>query len=358
MVGVPVGVLLFESERISRRDLFGFTARHATSYFKDSAVGQAVDYEDFLTLLSNERYNVCPIVEYDSSYRPDKVNILLRHDMDYDNGYGMLELDYNHGFRSTSYLRLHAEIYYVIQQVTKFYELLEKHGFEVGYHYEVIEQTLKGSQIDWDAAERLFGEELGFLRQFFNVRSVCPHGGFANQPSRNYEFEQDDSRLIEFGVFSAYKIPFSREINFHYASDTSQDFASTGLDYFRKELGQAKVGDVVEVLVHPQPGRWNYRNYANDLSPMLAPKVFELPQTSMTFVKYSKSSTSVMTSILDSTWRYLAAPMALFTMGAVAFYKIYQRKLERQRFGKFCTSCNRELLSNSTFCDECGKPAE
>ena len=282
---------MFESERISRRDFFGFAARHANIYFRDSAVEQAVDYEDFLRLLSDERYNVCPIVEYDSSYRPDKVNVLLRHDMDYDNGYGMLELDYNHGIRSTSYLRLHAVGSYMIEEVTKFYQLLEKYGFEVGYHYEVVDLTLKGSEIDWNAAEKLFGEELGFLRQFFNVKSVCPHGGFANQPSRNYEFEQDESRLIEFGVFSAYKIPFSRETNFHYSSDTSADFASTGLDYFRKELGQAKAGDVVEVLVHPQPGRWNYKLYPNGLLPSLTPRTFQMPTTFTTLTNIPTTPT-------------------------------------------------------------------
>ncbi len=381
MPGLSAGVLLFESERISRRDFFSFAARQANTYLKDTTAGQAVDYENFLRLLSDERYNVCPIIEYDSSYRPDKVSVLLRHDMDYDNGYGMLELDYNYGFRSTSYLRLHAETYYIIEQVAKFYQLLEKYGFEVGYHYEVIDQTMRRSVIDWNAAEKLFGEELSFLRQFFNVRSVCPHGGFANMPSRNFEFEEDKSRLAKFGVFSARKIPFSREVNFNYLSDTHDDFASTGLEFFREGFGQARAGDVVEVLVHPQPGRWNYKGYRNDLLPTLSPKVFQLPATSVTLTTSSTSSASVTTSILtsrstssatsltsqastlrdsvlDSAWQYLAAPITLCTVGAVAFYKIHQRKLERERSRKFCTSCNRELLSNSTFCDGCGKPTE
>jgi len=384
IAGLSVGVLLFESERISRRDFFSFASRRANTCLNGAAAAQAVDYENFLKLLSDERYNVCPIVEYDASYRPDKVNVLLRHDMDYDNGYGMLELDYSHGFRSTSYLRLHADAYYTIEQVAKFYQLLEKYGFEVGYHYEVIDLTKKGSVIDWNAAEKLFQEELSFLRQFFNVRSVCPHGGFANLPSRNFEFEQDESRLAKFGVFSAYKIPFSREVNFHYLSDTHDDFASTGLDYFRVGFGEARAGDVVEVLVHPQPGRWNYRSYRNDLPPALTPKIFQLPTTSVTLTTSSTSSASVTTSILtsrstssatsltsqasqvstlrdsvlDSAWQYLAAPITLCTVGALAFYKIHQRKLERQRSRKFCTSCKRELLPNTTFCDGCGKPIE
>ncbi len=204
MTGVFPGVLLFGSERISRRDFFRFAARHTNTYLKDTNRWAGCQtMRDFLELLTDERYNVYPIIEYDSSYRPDKVNVLLRHDMDYDNGYGMLELDYNHGFRSTSYLRLHAESYYTIEEIARFYQLLEKYGFEVGYHYEVIDQTMNGSEIDWNAAEKLFQEELGYLRQFFNVRSVCPHGGFANQPSLNYEFEEDESRLAKFGVFSA-----------------------------------------------------------------------------------------------------------------------------------------------------------
>ena len=302
--------------------------------------------------------------------------------MDYDNGYGMLELDYNHGIRSTSYLRMHADPHYTIPQVTRFYQQLERSKFEIGYHYEVVDFALKGSVINWDAAEKLFGEELGFLRQYFDIRSVCPHGGFANLPSRNYEFEEDASRLGKFGVFSARNIPFSRAVKFHYLSDTHSDYASMGLGYFRAGLEKASAGDVVEVLVHPQPGRWNYKSYPNGLLPSLPPRIFQVPVNSVTLstsstssissaigiippqtTEWKSSSTSataqvstLQDSVLDSAWQFLAAPMTLGALGVLAFYKIHQRKLELRHSARFCINCNRELAPNSSFCDRCGKP--
>lgn len=384
MLKVPARELpLFDGKRISRRDFFGYAARHTSTYLKDSIAGTAVDYEDFLKILTDERYNVSPITEYESSFRPDKVNVLLRHDMDYDNGYGMLELDYNHGFRSTSYLRMHADVFYKIEEVTKFYQLIEKYGFEVGYHYEVVDLTMKGSEIDWNAAEKLFPEELNFMRQSFNVRSVTPHGGFAGQSSKNFEFEKDQSRLSKYRVFSAYHIPFSKPVNFSYLTDTSYQFVSDGLNYFREGLGKAKPGDVIEILVHPEIGRWNYKYYQNGILPVLTPRTFQIPTTSMTFTASSTQSGSVTTSLVTSmststltsqsssltsqisvspnsvlriTWPYLVPSIALCTLGGLAFYKIHQRRLERRSSGKFCMNCGREFPSNQRFCDRCGKP--
>jgi hypothetical protein len=376
---------LFGADMISRRHFLGLAARQVNTYPKDFVKGTPVEYEDFLKILSDERYNVSPVVEYESSYRSDKVNVLLRHDMDNDNGYGMLELDYNHGFRSTSYLRLHAEMFYTIEEVTKFYQLLEKSWFEVGYHYEVVDLTMKRSEIDWVAAEALFEQELNLLRMSFNARSVTPHGGTADRPSRNSEFEADPSRLAKYGVFSALKIPFSKPIDFLYLSDTSHHFVTDGLDYFKDGLGRVKPGGVVEILVHPLVGRWNYREYPNEILPQLAARIFQIPTASVTLSSSSTSSTTVTPSVLTSAstlsststsaslsskakassssalsiaWLYLIPPVALCTVGALAFYRIHERKQTRQRSSTLCTNCGHELLiTNQAVCDKCGKPA-
>jgi hypothetical protein len=290
---VGEAVAIDRETELSRREFL----RHANNYLRDSVAGAGVDYGDFLAILTDERYNVSPIIEYDSSYRPDKVNVLLRHDMCYDNGYGMLELDYNHGFRSTSYLRLHADIYYKIGEVTKFFQTLEKYGFEVGYHYEVIDFTMKGSEVDFSAAEKLFADELSLLRQSFNIRSVTPHGGFSDAPSENFEFEADGSRLQKHDVFSAYNVPFSRPVNFYYLTDTSTEFVTTGLDYFKEGLAKAKAGEVVETLLHPLIGRWNYKYYPNDVYPVLTPRTFQIPTASVVSTATSTGNPAIPTSV-------------------------------------------------------------
>jgi hypothetical protein len=229
-------------------------------------------YEDILEIISNDRFNVCPIIEYDSSYREDKVNVLLRHDN--DNGYGMAKLDNDAGIRSTFYLRLHAT-QYQLEDVAEFYQKLESVGYEIGYHCEVMDLC---DTVTYNSCVRnLFTVELAPLRRCFNIRSVAPHGGEWNYLMDRSPVWPGLSQRCN--VISAYHIPYQKSANHSCLSDCSSAFSRRKLEYFRTELEKLKPGDVVQVLVHLGPPRWEYQIYANDEPPALQP--IEMGETSV-----------------------------------------------------------------------------
>lgn len=196
------------------------------------------EYKEFLKFISSDKFNVYPVCEYQTSYRKDKINIVLRHDVDYDKGYGMAELEQEYGIRSTYYLRLHSNGY-AIRDVIPFYQELEAKGYEIGYHYEVVDLF----PFNNETAKKVFELELEYLRKYFNVRSAAPHG--APFGGYNYQFEQWTD-LSDYNLISAYRIPMSI-----YLSDWSQSFWEKKHQYFIEELEKLKTGDVVEILIHP-----------------------------------------------------------------------------------------------------------
>ncbi len=67
-------------------------------------------YSEFLDFVSDRAiYEVHTVAEYDTAYDPDRINVLLRHDVDYSNGLDMAEMDFRMGFRSTNYLRVYSD---------------------------------------------------------------------------------------------------------------------------------------------------------------------------------------------------------------------------------------------------------
>jgi predicted SprT family Zn-dependent metalloprotease len=245
-------------------------------------------YADFLEIISDDRFNVYPVIEYDVSYREDKVNVILRHDADNDNGYGIAKLDYDAGIRSTFYLRLHAGEYQ-LEDVAKFYQSLESAGYEIGYHYEVMDLC---DTVTYNGCVRnLFTLELAKMRKYFNIRSVAPHGGDWNYLLDRSPVWPTLSR--RYNVISAYQIPFRQNANHSYLSDCGQAFSQRKLEYFRSELEKLKPGDVAQVLVHPHPPRWEYQVYQNHEPPSL--QTLEMPETSVPMVILTCASAVLLT---------------------------------------------------------------
>lgn len=132
-------------------------------------------YDHFLDMLTGSRYNVFPVAEWEYAQRDDRVNIALRHDLDFVPRYGfrMTELDKEHGVRSTTYLRISLQ--YNIMDVIPFYQDFEANGFEVGYHYEDMDNC--ETQVVTPCVISSFKNNLAFLRQYVHIHSVSPHGG-------------------------------------------------------------------------------------------------------------------------------------------------------------------------------------
>jgi hypothetical protein len=192
-------------------------------------------YTDFLALLSEKRYNVFPVIEWETARRPDKVNVAIRHDACF-NPYLAVKMASNemkYGIKSSYYLRI-SNAYDISKHIMAFQEL-ENLGYEVGYHYDDMDrfdaQTVTGCVIE------SFKANLAFLRDYFDVRSATPHGG-----RFNYMLDQSDQWLQlskSVGVISAYRLPYDV-----YVTDPS-------LEQLRSVLESRKPGSFVELLAHP-----------------------------------------------------------------------------------------------------------
>ncbi len=295
-------------------------------------------YEDFLAILSDEKYSAYPVCEYASSYRPDKINILLRHDADFDSGIGMVLLDLDHSIRSTTYLRVYGDEY-KIEEVRDFYQKLERLGFEVGLHQEDVDrifardgiqnvvsrirtdssipdkdkeiliETVRGARYDLtdeirdelakvlvtDDVIKLFKSDLELLHKYFDVRSVCEHGG-----TWNYLLERGPRWSVlseESKVFSAYQIPFAKKMNFRYLSDVDSGFSVRKLGYFKEELGKLNPGDITEILIHPYIYRWQYNTYPSNYPIAIETKTVTETKTSSIIETARETRTVVETEI-------------------------------------------------------------
>jgi len=219
-------------------------------------------YSDFLDLISDrDVYDVHTVKEYDSAYDPDKINILFRHDVDYADGLDMVQMDYRMGFRSTNYLRVYSDLIpsappeYLIQDVATMWQWFVEHGsMEIGYHYDVMDETTDGftRPADVDMARELFGQNIAFLRQYFDIETVSAHGGTYNYLYESGDFEREEN-LTPFGVVSAEYLPFTAFAPTEYSFLSDVDGQ---LDYLRENLDILIPGDVVQILIHPFDPRW------------------------------------------------------------------------------------------------------
>jgi len=192
-------------------------------------------YDDFLELLTEDRYNVFPVIEWEIAKRTDKVNVALRHDACF-NPYLALKMankEIKRGIKSSYYLRI-SDAYNISNQIGAF-KGLESLGYEIGYHYDDMDKC-DVQRVNSCAIESFKGN-LAFLRGYFDIKSVSPHGG-----KFNYMLDQSDEWLQlskDVGVISAYHLPYDV-----YLTDPS-------LEHLKSVLELQKPGSLVELLAHP-----------------------------------------------------------------------------------------------------------
>jgi len=119
----------------------------------------------------------------------DKI-IVLRHDVDgkAEDALRMANIEKIYGLKSTYYFRKKSFCFKpnIIQKI-------EKMGYEVGYHYETLDDT-NGNV---EQAFKLFKINLSLFRKFCNVETVCAHGNpFKNHYNgdiwKKYNFKKLD----------------------------------------------------------------------------------------------------------------------------------------------------------------------
>jgi len=245
-------------------------------------------YSDFLDFISDrDVYEVHTVEEYDSAYDSDRVNILLRHDVDYSDGLDMAKMDYDMGFRSTNYLRVYSDLIpaappeYRIEEVAPTWQWFAEHGrMEIGYHYDVMDETTQDftKPTNLDQARELFGQNVSFLRNYFDIRTVSAHGGTYNYLYERGEYEREIN-LEPYGVVSAAYLPYSQFPPAHYFAVSDVDGQ---LDYLRAKLLERGPGDVVQVLIHPYSRRWAIADFVSPIDnqqPTQSPATAVVPDT-------------------------------------------------------------------------------
>lgn len=197
-------------------------------------------YVSFLEELKKPKYVVKLFKEYQQgNLELDKVNVFIRHDIDISLSRlkHMVKIEEDFHIRSTCFFRLHAERY-SFKEAIPIIEQLNNDGFEIGFHHETLRQT-KG---DLTRAIPLFKEDLENLREIVPVSVVAAHGG--RYHNRKIWSEIDSDALQ---VWSAYEMKFNS-----YISDAGgKDMIRVNKRHAFEGLKEAKPGDVVQVLVHP-----------------------------------------------------------------------------------------------------------
>lgn len=238
-------------------------------------------YVNFLDIICDKRYNVIPIEQFSTNLQPDRVNVLLRHDLDDDNGFGFIKEELSRGLKSTYYVMVNRSSVghllrcsYEFEEVASFYKAAEKDGFRFGYHFKDVDQVLGSKASRSLKPNQVSTEEMGLaidsfrlnlrkLRKWIKIGSAAAHGGCCNWFLDSAEEWRKEWLTLcsEENIFSAYRIPFVKTgAKYVSISDTNPnpEFVRRGVFYFKDQLERLAPGDTIQILIHPFRPRWDY----------------------------------------------------------------------------------------------------
>jgi len=198
-------------------------------------------YHSFLKTISNNSYEILLFNDHiDCEFKVNKVGVLLRHDVDISlsRAKKMYEIEKEQGIKSTFFFRMHAEKY-SYEEAIPLIEQLTSDGYGIGMHYDVLSFT-KGNK---EKAIALFEEDLSKLREIVTTHIVCAHG---HRRYKNHEIWSElDHKSLQ--IWSAYDLKYDL-----YISDAGgRRIIDSQGKHILKIMNEAKVGQVVQVLIHP-----------------------------------------------------------------------------------------------------------
>ena len=198
-------------------------------------------YDSVLSLLQSSRYKVFTVEGYlKDGPDPNKVNIILRHDVDFSvkSAEEFAKLEEARGIRSTYYIRVRGP--YNASTLKDWLSSLNKEGFEIGLHYE-------DPYVDnwsWTLAVRDFGKDLALLRTMTPVKTVCAHGNSEHQKYNN-------DALFNFTTLQTWNLQGEAALSFQgkgyqYFSDSNNAWVE-----WYSIIQNAQVGTTLYLLIHP-----------------------------------------------------------------------------------------------------------
>jgi len=197
------------------------------------------NYKKFISYLKNKNANFITYSDViENGYKKKEINIILDHHIDYYPIETMIMADFEFKQKIKSSIYLFNEFNYPdIAQINwnlsdldiNFYKKLEKHGFEIGYHMNVvgldnsihnkdnIRSYSSNIDINNERLDKFFARDISSLKSNFNIRTLIPHGGGeGNHQYTNWQNKKEytDIRWVYNGIKRKDDDPFKKWKNF------------------------------------------------------------------------------------------------------------------------------------------------
>lgn len=186
-------------------------------------------YEELLQAGLDAGYEHVTVREYLTSETLPERFLIHRHDVDRkpENALAMARVEAEYGISSTYYFRTIEKTFR-----PQLIEGVEEFGHEVGYHYEDLDRA----DGDRTAAQRLFEENLGCLREHATVDTVCMHGNPLTSHD-NRDIWDEESDFAAFGLLGEAYLSMDFE-DVTYFSDTGRTWQDGALKIKDHTMGE------------------------------------------------------------------------------------------------------------------------
>ena len=162
-----------------------------------------------------------------------------------------------------------------------FLQAAEKAGFVIGYH----QNTFQLSGFDMERAQEIYLEDVQFLKQYFDIRFMVPHGGAGKEIGGVMKYNRDVPMPASLEgqmrwVFNRYGATFEGRFSEGGIRKSRDVERLQRTDIIGSFLAGLKPGTRSFCLVHPQ--RWGYR-----IKPAFNPVLAEIPWYQEMLRRYS-----------------------------------------------------------------------
>jgi hypothetical protein len=176
-------------------------------------------YREILGALKSRYEQSTPFCELMGPKSRPQLFCAIRHDVDRrpQNALKLAQLESEAGLKATYYFRTRPGI--LDQQIV---QQIKELGHEIGYHYE----CLSDSHGDFDAAYKLFANDLAKLRTLASIHTIAMHGSpFSPFDNRDLWSGQDGLKILsdQHQIFGEVYLHFDYQ-NVAYLTDTGRSW--------------------------------------------------------------------------------------------------------------------------------------
>ena len=239
---------------------------------------EIITYKDLFARCNDWDYKRFYIDEYEAwnkRYRKSKkIYLLIQHDIDNYPEFTrrMVALEALYGVKSNifmfrdRYTKDNADSSYIVDH--EFFKQAEHNGYVIGYH----QNAFALANFNMEAAVERYRTDVNYLRKFYNIEFVVPHGGVGKvidgEKLHNVDVPMpEEFRLNLRWVFNRYGVKFSKKWSDGGLGKTRDPERIKSFDIVNEFLPKLERGYRYFCLIHPQ--RWGF-NINRESNPLLA----------------------------------------------------------------------------------------